>query len=252
VSGAWLPAASLRTDAHLRLICLPHAGAGASTYRPWRNELPPEVQLCAVQLPGREDRLAEPAIDDARLLVRGLMGGLRPFLDRPFALFGHSMGGLLAFELACALRRSGLPLPVRLFVSAHRAPCLPAEPSEVHRLPPAEFRAELRQLGGTRQTVLEHEEMMAIAEPILRSDFKLCETYRYEPVDPLNVPLSVFGGTADGKVAESALHPWQQHSSLPIRLRMLDGGHLFVQESRPQLVSALLEDLQIASCRLTL
>lgn len=251
MSDGWLATSLLRTDAHTRVFCLPHAGAGASAYRVWTNELPPELQLCAVQLPGRENRLGEPPIDNARTLVGQLAAALRPFLDRPFVVFGHSMGALLAFELTCELRRLGLPQPRHLFLSAHRAPHLPGDLPHVHALGHHEFRAELRRLEGTPEAVLANDELMQIAEPILRADFKLCETYVYEPVDPLDLPLSVFGGSGDVKVPESVLQPWQVHTRQSMRLRVLSGGHLFVQHARAELVSALLDDLHIESCRFT-
>lgn len=247
-----LPAALERTDAHTRVFCLPHAGAGASAYRTWTNELPPGLQLCAVQLPGRENRLGERPIDDARGLARALASGLRAFLDRPFVVFGHSMGALLAFELACELRRAGLPQPAHLFLAAHKAPHLPFDQAPVHPLDRERFRAQLRRLEGTPESVLANEELMQIAEPILRADFKLCETYVYEPVEPLDVPLSVFGGASDPNVSAAALDPWRVHTRASMSLRMLPGGHLFVQSARAELVSAILSDLHVESFRLTI
>lgn len=252
MSGRCLPAALQGTDAHTRVFCLPHAGAGASIYRTWANELPPGLQLCAVQLPGRENRLGEPPIDNAAALVRELVSGLRPFLDRPFVVFGHSMGALLAFELSCELRRAGLPQPAHLFLAAHRAPHLPFNQAPVHQLNPREFRAELRRLEGTPEAVLANEELMQIAEPILRADFKLCETYIYEPVEPLDVPLSVFGGERDPKVSAAVLAPWRAHTRAAVSVRVLPGGHLFLQSARAELVSAILSDLQMESFRLTI
>lgn len=252
MSERCLPAALQRTDAHTRVFCLPHAGAGASAYRTWTNELPPGLQLCAVQLPGRENRLGEPPKDSAAALVGELVSGLRAFLDRPFVVFGHSMGALLAFELACELRRAGLPQPAHLFLAAHKAPHLPFDQEPVHQLDPRRFRAELRRLEGTPESVLANEELMQIAEPILRADFKLCETYVYEPVDPLDVPFSVFGGESDPNVSAAALDPWRVHTRASVSVRLLPGGHLFVQSARAELVSAILSDLHVESFRLTI
>ncbi|MBM3779487.1 MAG: thioesterase [Acidimicrobiia bacterium] len=252
MTDRWLPATLLRTAAHTRVFCLPHAGAGASTFRTWASELPAELQLCAVQLPGRENRLGEPPIDDARTLARDLAAALQPFLDRAFVVFGHSMGALLAFELACELRRRNLPQPARLFLAAHRAPHLPFDQTAVHQLDPRAFRAELRRLEGTPDAVLANEELMQIAEPILRADFKLCETYVYEPVAPLDIPLSVFGGERDAKVPAAVLEPWRDHTCSSMSLRVLPGGHLFLQTARAELVTAMLADLHIDSFRLTI
>ncbi len=252
MNDRWLAPSLLRTDARMRFFCLPYAGAGASAYRTWANELPPELQLCAVQLPGRENRLGERPIDNTAALVGQMLGGIRAYLDRPFVVFGHSMGALLAFELARELRRLGLPQPRHLFLSAHRAPHLPGELPHVHSLSRPDFLAELRRLEGTPEEVLAHEELMQIAEPILRADFKLCETYAYVPGAPLDIPLSIFGGTEDLKVNERVLQPWREHTRASMRLRVFPGGHLFLQQARMELVSAILEDLRIDSCRLTI
>jgi len=252
MTDRWLAPSLLRTDARMRLFCLPYAGAGASAYRTWANEIPPELQLCAVQLPGRENRLGDRPIDDAATLVREMLAGIRPYLDRPFVIFGHSMGALLAFELARELRRLGYPQPRHLFLSAHRAPQLPGLLPHVHSLTRSEFIAELRNLEGTPEEVLAHEELMQIAEPILRADFKLCELYEYVPGEPLDIPLSIFGGADDPKITESVLEPWRQQTRASMKLRIFPGGHLFLQQSRMELVSAILEDLHIDSFRMTI
>jgi surfactin synthase thioesterase subunit len=252
MSERWLAPNLLRTEAGTRVFCLPYAGGGASVFRGWSNELPSDLQLCAVQLPGRENRLGERPVDSATALIPALLDGLVPYLDRPFVIFGHSMGALLAFELTREIRRRGLLQPRHLFLAAHRAPHLPGLPPQVHSLSRPELLAELGRLEGTPREVLEHEELMQIAEPILRADFKLAETYEYAPGPPLDVPLSIFGGVDDAKVNEATLAPWSEHTRAPMRLRILAGGHLFLQQSRAELVSAILEDLGIDSCRLSI
>ena len=167
-------------------------------------------------------------------------------------VFGHSMGALLAFELTHELRRRAQPLPHHLFLSSHQAPHLPVRVPHIHRLDRAAFRAELRRLDGTPAAILEQEELMQIAEPILRADFELCETYQYMPHDPLDVPMSIFGGAADSKVPRGVLELWQPHTREPIRLRILPGGHLYLQQRRSEVVAALLDDLRIASVRLAI
>ena len=252
MSDRWLAPNLLRTDARMRLICLPHAGAGASAYRAWSQELPPDLQLCAVQLPGRENRLNERPADSTIRLVPELLGGIRPYLDRPFVMFGHSMGALVAFELTRELRRLGLPQPRHLFLSAHRAPHLPNLLQPVHSLSRPDFVAELRRLEGTPDEVLTHEELMQIAEPILRADFKLCETYEYVSGQPLDMPLSIFGGADDPNVQPDVLEPWREHTRASMRLRIFPGGHLYPQQQRAELVAAILADLRIDSVRLTI
>lgn len=235
----WLPPTLLPTRARMRLFCLPYAGGGASAYRPWANGLQADVQLCPVQLPGRENRLGERLFTSVGDLVPPLVDALRPFLDRPFAIFGHSMGGLLAFEAARRMRRLGLPAPRQLFVSSHRAPHLRDRATQMHLLGPAEFREALRNLHGTPEEVLSNEELMQIAEPILRADFQLCETYAYTPDAPLDMPISVFGGTDDADVPEEDLRPWEQHTNAGAALQMFPGHHLYLRNCRDALVATI-------------
>ena len=145
----WLTCIHPRPGADVRLIGFPHAGGGASVFRGWADRLPESVEMCAVQLPGRETRFREPAFTRLSSLVTALTEALRPYLERPFAFFGHSMGALLAFELARRLNGDSGPQPVRLFVAACAAPQTPVEQPFVHSLPDPEFRRELHSLNGT-------------------------------------------------------------------------------------------------------
>lgn len=242
-ANPWLPPALLETRASMRLFCLPYAGSGASAYRLWASEVPPSLQVCAVQLPGRESRLREQPFTTAEALVPELIEGLRPFLDRPFAVFGHSMGALLGFELARALRALGLRQPAHLFLSGHRAPHLPRRGPDVHRYSHAEFIDELRKMEGTPEEVLAHEELMQIAVPILRADFELCAVYTYTPGDPLDMPLSIFGGAHDPTVPEEDLHPWNEHTRAGTTVRMFPGNHLYLKDRRQDVVRAVVSGL---------
>ncbi len=235
----WLPPALLDTGARMRVFCLPYAGGGASVYRTWAAGLPADVQLCAVQLPGRENRLGEPLYRRSTDLVPALVSALRPFLDRPYAIFGHSMGGLLAFEAARLARRSGLRSPQYLFISSHRAPHLADRAAPFHLLGPAEFRNALRSLNGTPEEVLANEELMQIAEPILRADFELCETYAYTEDDPLGMPMAIFGGVGDADVTEADLRPWSEHTRAATSVTMFPGQHLYVRHCRDPLLKVI-------------
>ncbi|MBO0795654.1 MAG: thioesterase, partial [Ktedonobacteraceae bacterium] len=205
-AGSWL--AHTKTQARLRLFCLPFAGGGATIFRGWAESLPPGVDVCPVYLPGRESRLREPLFTRLEPLVEALGRALVPFLDMRFAFFGHSMGALISFELARYLRRMHAPEPVHLFVAAHRGPQLPDRDAPMHSLPDAALVDALRRLGGTPQAVFEHEELLQIVLPILRADFELCETYVYAQEAPLDVPISVFGGEQDPMVSVQDLQGW--------------------------------------------
>ena len=233
-----MPTAPAPTNAQARLFCLPYAGGGAAIYKGWAPLAPPALQIAAVQLPGREHRLAEPAFSGLETLVPSLLEGIRTHLDRPFAIFGHSMGALIAFELARTLRRRELPSPAHLFLSGHRAPHLPDRRPPIHALPDAEFWPALRKLGGTPDEVFAHPELMALIEPALRADFQLCETYAWREEPPLDIPLSVFGGSDDPNVERSELEAWRDVTRGPVTVEMLPGDHHYLHQAQ-RLVSAV-------------
>lgn len=222
--------------AAVRLFCLPYAGGSAAAYRDWHALAPGRIQICPLELPGRGGRFGEPPVVRMRPLADALADALEPYLDGPFAVFGHSMGGLLAFELTRALRRRGLPLPAHLFVSATTAPGTPRTRPPIHQATDAEVVAELRLLGGTPREVLEDDELMALTLPTMRADFSVLETYEYRPEPPLPVPLTVFGGTDDPLVPLRDLDGWREHSAAGARLRVLSGGHFYVHAAAAEVV----------------
>jgi medium-chain acyl-[acyl-carrier-protein] hydrolase len=229
--------------AHLRLFCLPFAGGGASAFRGWPAHLPPEIEVAAVQLPGREERLREPPFRDATALATRLVDALTPHLDRPFGLFGHSMGALVAFELTRALRRAGAPLPTNLLVSAR---CSPRRP---HLLPPVQgmsdgdMVAQLRRLGRTPDEVLGDPEILKIVLPLFRADLTLCESYVYTAEEPLDCPVSAFGGLHDEWIRRDDLAAWRVETKGAFRARAFPGGHFFLFDATARLLQAIAEDL---------
>ena len=228
--------------ARLRLFCLPYAGGGASLFRAWLNDLPQEVELCAIQLPGRESRLAESAYTRLAPLVQALADVLVPYLDRPFAFYGHSMGALLSFELARQLRRRYNQQPVSLYLAAYRAPHLPNPNIRIHHLPVEMFKVILR-ADGIPESILQNEEIMRAMLPTLRADFELCDTYQYQEEPPLACPFIIFGGQDDIRVSATDLAQWSKHSSTASPLTILPGSHFFLQSAQNQLLSAISQDL---------
>jgi medium-chain acyl-[acyl-carrier-protein] hydrolase len=229
------------------LFCFPSAGAGASLYRHWSALLPADWEVCPVQLPGRETRFHESAFAHLSSLIDALSVALQPYLDKPFAFFGHSMGGMIAFELARKLRAQGSRLPVQLMVAATREPPFTPQEPIMHDLPRREFRESLRQLGGTTPEVLENEDLMEVFEPLLRADFAAVETHIYEPGAPLECPLSVYGGLEDNRCPRERLEGWRNHTTGVFRLRMFPGGHFFLSTTRESLLEAIVEDRRARS-----
>lgn len=222
----------------VRLICLPYAGSGAVAYRPWRRWLPPWVGLQIVQLPGRENRLREPPLRRMGPLVQLLSELLGPQMGQPYALFGHSMGALIAFELARALRRDGAPPPRYLFVSGRRAPQLADPEPPLHQLADGPFvGAMVRRYNGIPQVILQDIELLRVFLPTLRADLELIETCDYVEEAPLACPIMAFGGQTDRRARAEDLAAWQAQTALTCDVQQLPGDHFYLQRE----VAALLE-----------
>jgi len=227
----------------LRLIGVPYAGGGIAVFSKWAESLPPEVQVCAIQLPGRDTQLREPPFTRVFALVEVLVKVLDPFLDVPFALFGHSMGGLIIFELARALRQKQL-YPVHFFVSACRAPQRPDREPPVHLLPEeALIRALRGRYDGIPDFVLREPELLKMYLGILRADFELFETYQHQGGERFDFPISAYGGGEDGEVSREDLDAWQDQTRNAFRVEMFPGNHFFINTARPALLRAINQEL---------
>jgi medium-chain acyl-[acyl-carrier-protein] hydrolase len=242
--SAWLRCSQPNPQARLRLFCFPYAGGNASIFRAWPAALPPEVEVWAIELPGRGDRFKEPALTRLSPLLQSLRVALRPCLTLPFALVGHSMGALLAYELTRQLRQEGEPLPHHLFVSGWHAPHLPEQRPPIHQLPKAAFVKELLDFNGTPAGVLEHAELRELFIPILRADFAITETYLYTHETPFDCPISAFGGLQDHTVSREELAAWRQQTGGNFTLRLLPGDHFFINSARSMLLQAISQDLR--------
>ncbi|MFI7075460.1 thioesterase II family protein [Micromonospora sediminicola] len=227
-----------RSGRRFRLFCFPHAGAGAGYFAEWPALLPPEVELVAVQLPGREDRLTEPAPTSLDMTVRTVAVALRPYLQGSYAFFGHSGGALLAFELARLLRKRRLR-PQHLFVSGQPAPDSPAGVPRIHSLPDEQFRHELIRLDGMSADVVADEQLMRLLLPTLRADFTLWENYRYRPEPPLDSAITVLGGDADERAPIDSLHAWRAHTTRACTVRTFPGGHFYLNQAADEITGAI-------------
>jgi medium-chain acyl-[acyl-carrier-protein] hydrolase len=229
----------------MRLFCFPYAGAGASVYQPWKTMLPQGVELCAIQMPGREVRISERPITEWPSLIRQLESAILPWLDCPFAFFGHSLGALVAFELAGALRRRGHAEPLHLFVSGRAAPHLVGQ-EPIHALPEPEFVQAVARMNGTPQEVLQSKELMSLLIPLLRADFTLSETYRHQGDPSLTTSMSAYGGRDDLDAPPDKVAAWRQHTHGAFRHVTLPGGHFFVNQSRTELLAEVNGELHQA------
>jgi medium-chain acyl-[acyl-carrier-protein] hydrolase len=197
-----------------------------------------------VQLPGRESRFREPAFTRLSALIEGLTDALRPFLDRPFAFFGHSMGAVVGFELTRELRRRGGPAPRCLLVSARGAPQLPPRRAPLHSLSDDELVERLTAIGGVPPEVLAHRELLSLVLPALRADVQVSDTYRCVPEAPLTCPVRAYGGQEDADVTREDLQAWQEQTTGRFDLQMFPGGHFFLHTAETLLLARVAEDLR--------
>jgi len=232
----------LRPHARIRLFCFPYAGGSSQIFRNWSDSLSQEIEVCLLQLPGRGNRIQEPAHTGLDALVQDIFEGIIPYLSKPFAFFGHSMGALVSFELARYLRRMQAPVPAQLFLSGRSAPQIPDADPPTYNLPEAEFIKAVRSLNGTPGEVLEHPELMRLMIPLLRADFSVCQTYSYVAESPLNCPITAFGGLEDNEVARESLEAWREHTTDDFKLRMLPGDHFFLHSQQAQLLRILSQE----------
>jgi surfactin synthase thioesterase subunit len=229
-SNGWITTSNV-PNKKLRLFCLPYAGGGTATYRNWQKAVRAGIEVCPVRLPGREMRIKDKPIEERGMMVQSIIAALTPVLAQPYALFGHSMGGLLAYLVACEIRDRRLPLPRHLFVSARPAPQIVRSvlSKPVSKLSDAEF---LQELAGTVNSSLmdfiAESELLALVLPTLRSDFQLLEGYSYVPRERLPLPITALGGISDPTVSETDLQPWAECTTAAFSLEMLEGDHFFV------------------------
>lgn len=227
----WIRA--VRPDAAVRLLCFNHAGGGTVEFRGWSEGLPSHVDVLPVVLPGRETRISERPIDDLGQLVEALLPALLPVVRMgPYAIYGHSMGAWVAFELARALRRARQPMPVHLVVAARRAPHRPARlPALSHLAGDAFVAAVQERYAAIPDAVRANRELMDLLLPMLRADFALLDGYRYRDEPPLDVPLTALLGQEDRVELAADVRAWSEHAR-SFDFRALPGGHFFHKDER--------------------
>lgn len=240
----WFYRPTASRAASARLFCFPHAGVGASVYRKWATGLPAEFELCAVQLPGRTSRFSEKPIDSIPVLVNGIVEAITPFLDTPFAFFGHSMGAILAAEVARELAAKGAEPPGHLIVSARRPPHMADPQTPMRHLSDTEFVSEVtRRYGGIPPEILAEKEVLTMLLPALRADITALETYRPPRRKPLPCPISVFGGVDDLLAPRAHLDAWREETSSDFEVTVFPGGHFYLESERSAVLAKVSEIL---------
>lgn len=246
MSSDWLPRWSPRPQARIRLFCFSYAGGSASTFRQWPGAFADPVEVVPIELPGHGSRFAETPLVDLGTLATGAADALRPHLDRPFALFGHSFGAFLAFEVARLLGGGTTASPACLVVSASRAPCL-APRRRLAQLPHEVLVESLRALNGTPNTVLQDRQLLELLLPLVRADLEADEEYLIGDGTRLDCPILALGGRGDPTLAFGELASWAQMTSAEFRLLMLPGGHFFLHSFHRTVVTVIEQALDWAA-----
>ncbi|MEV4976034.1 thioesterase II family protein [Streptomyces scopuliridis] len=232
-------AASPPDDGRLRLFCFHHAGGGATAYASWQRELGPDVVVLPVQLPGRETRAREPRITDMAELTGVLNRVLGPALRAPFAFYGHSMGGAVAYNLTLSRQRRGERLPERLLVGAYPAPHLPAVLASTEAMSDEEMARVLIRIGGMSEMMLRYPDWLTAATDQVRDDLRVCTGYDRTELPRLACPVEVFSGVDDPLLPAGDAAAWESHAAAGYRLHRVPGGHFFFRESPEEFFRAL-------------
>jgi len=236
----WLYPFNSKPNARFRLLCFPYAGGDAVTiFRKWSEMLPKTVEVCAVQLPGRGTRIAEEPFSNTHFAAEVLSISLRPYLDKPFAFFGHSLGAKICFEVARLLKAAYGLEPFHLCVSGSSAPRIPNTDPLIYDLPEPRFLEELRKLNGTPPEVLSNAELMKLMLPVLRAEFEAAQTHVYVNGPPLGCPITVFGGLQDKDVTRDQLEAWREETSHTCSFHMMPGDHFFIKTHPAMLLRIL-------------
>jgi medium-chain acyl-[acyl-carrier-protein] hydrolase len=238
-SEDWILRPRPNEKASLRLFCVPHAGGSAMAFRTWTQDLPDHIEVCAIELPGHGRRIKEGPYSQLKSLLAALVELMLPHNDRPYALFGHSFGALVCFELARELQNHKALPPVQLCVSGAKAPNLFIDDSTFHKQPDSQLIDEVRRLRGTPEAVLENEEMVSAMLPAIRADYEMLDTYVYTDADPLSCPILCLAGSADPQVERDSLQAWAEHTTAGFNMVMFPGDHFYLFRAQTQVLKTL-------------
>ena len=213
-------------------------------FREWVKHIPSQIELIAIQLPGRENRFHEKPIKKTEKVVNEISNILESYFDKPFAFFGHSMGALLSYETARSLAENNKNIPEHLFISGRSSPDVVRKKSPIHHLPENLFLREIQKYGGLPKEVLDDAEMRSFFFPTLRADLEMCEKYIYNKTSALTIPITVYNGLADEGVNPSEKNGWEDMTEMPCEIKYFAGGHFFFRDSANDFFGQFRTDLE--------
>jgi medium-chain acyl-[acyl-carrier-protein] hydrolase len=242
----WFEHLSRTKTPMLRVFCMPYAGGSADIYRGWQRWFPEQIDICLVHLPGRGTRVREEPFTQLTPLVKAIAAHIGGEIKVPYALYGHSMGALISFELGRELFGKHHNSPAHVFVSGCRAPQWPKTEPPTFNLPHDKFIHELKRLNGTPREVLDDRELMEVFLKILRADFEIVDTYEYHPKERLSCPITVYGGLQDEDVSVESCRAWQEQTSANCKVHMFEGDHFFMRDPQSEFGWAFRNDIMRA------
>lgn len=226
----------------ITLFCFPFAGGGASTYTSWIKKLKDKITVCPIQLPGREERIMEKPYTDMSELLRDLTDEIVIAIKGKYVLWGHSMGGKIAYELEKYLENKGYQAQC-IFASGCRIPNIP-EPNPIYHLKDEAFKRELERFGGTPKKVLENKELLDFFLPMLRADFTLADKYCDNSMTVLHSPIVAFGGRQDNEAEEEAIKQWSHYTDNTFQYEIFEGDHFYLKEHEDMVIEQLKKHLK--------
>ncbi|NJP66267.1 thioesterase II family protein [Streptomyces spiramenti] len=240
-TSTWIRRFRPAPEAAVRLACFPHAGGSASYFHPVAQALAPAAEVLAVQYPGRQDRHREPCLESVAELADGATAALRPWAGKPLALFGHSLGAIVAFEVALRLSREG-SAPVSLIASGRRAPSRYRDES-LHQASDGRLLSEVDRLSGTAAGILDDPDLVRMLLPALRADYRAVERYRSEPGAAVDCPVLVLTGDQDPLTTLEEARAWEAHTTGDCTVDVYPGGHFYLNDHAPKVIAAISDHL---------
>lgn len=239
----WFVCPQIQPDARSRIFLFPYAGGGPSVFRSWSAQLPDNIESHIAHYPGRGSRFNETPVRSLIALTSDLSQAIQPLLDKPYTFFGHSLGGLVAFELARHLRQNGLPQPSAIFISACGAPHIPDTQPPIHALPKSGFINSLKRLNGIPNEIINNTEVLDLFLPTVRADLELIERYEHKTDRPLDVPILALGGLDDHRISRERLEGWADHTSTGFRSTYFPGDHFFINTARDTVIASIVREI---------
>ena len=229
-----------KPNAVLRAFCFPYAGGSSGSFLSLANSISDSIELIAVQLPGRANRMAEQPINNMADMVETITSYSHYITEKPYVMLGHSMGARIVYAAALAFTEAKLPLPVHMIVSGSRAAYLPTSDEVFYDWPKPQFLSKLKSLNGTPDEVLEHDDLLDILLPMLRADFELAQCYQSE-IHQIDCPITALGGLSDASVSHLQLNAWAELTTKSFECKMLQGDHFFIDKNKPDFTKAINE-----------